>query len=468
MVARWRRGGRSIRVLVVLLLASALACGFFKSESPLVGEERERREAIESVEGLSYRAIKIAARSAASEDQGEGEGQAQGDASSREIRRLGESLIQRAARAGEARDGDGERDAPTKAEYLAAARELYALREELRDADEDAYPTLLSRIYDLSGSPPEESEIFVWYASEHEHVVLALLWLGANKKVPRSFRVYEASKLEPAKIEDPSMRLVAHAARGGTYLRESWPFLAEQEADAYLETLERSQVEILRESRVKGIHERLPTGSDEEIIAAWHAPGVLLRGLARLRRGERDLAVSDLGAFVSDSEALGADDEFVWLAGAYVALHEGDTERALGYLRRLEASELLTQEDRALVRQAILAAETDDREGALESISGQVLVARIGARYVVQRVASIEWKRAVSESESGKKLEELGERMASETEKVRESLSSEELERLGDRAKVLGEQLKDGAGDRGKDWAEKTADRAKRELEPSP
>lgn len=432
------RGWQVVVSLVGLLLTG---CGIFRCESPIERERRELREAGETTEAVLYRGLKVTLRSAPLEPG------AATDPSATKIRQLTARIFQRLL----AKDGADQPDTqPSAADYVALAQEFYELRGELRNVDEDDYPTLLHQIVSASGSDPAMVGALRWYGSAWEHLVLALLWTSGSSVAPQGFVIYEIGELDPAGIEDDGVRMGARLMRAGAFFRYQWVYLTEEETTAYLADLSEHRSQVIAFARSFGGAE-VPA-DDDVVYAQWHAPGVLLRGVARMQiEGQEDGSLDDLDAFLVDAQAMGVDDEGVWLVGAYVGIRREDAERALTNLRKLETSPLLDDDARTLVKETIAALEERDPDSALNRVTDKVLMAKIVGRYLLRVLAKVHWREELEASESGRALLRLDTELRAEVERIKGALSSEQLEGLTDKtvesARAMGESTKEKAAD---------------------
>ncbi len=418
---------RAARTIAAVILLFVVACGFTTCETPIERERRELRELTESPETVLYRGLKITLRSAPVEPG------AAIDPSASEIRRLSAGIFTRLLRPAESSAGVATL-APR--DYIALAQEFYELRGELRVTEEDDYPTLLQQFLSASGDPRSANAVLPWYGPDWEHLVLATLWSG-SQAAPRPFVVYELSQLEPASIDVVGVRLLARLLRAGTFYQYHWPNLADEALTAYLDDLEGHGDELQA-----FIEMMAPPAPEPALVhAQWHLPGVLLRGLVRLELEREDEALVDLEAGLADAQTLGLEDEGVWLIGAYVGIRREDPERALANLRKLEASPLLGDDERQLVRDTIAALEDRDPDAALRKITDKLLVARIVGGYLLRTMAKIDWRGELARSSSGRAVLGFTEVMDDEVAAVKGAASVEQLEAFGDQAAASAREL---------------------------
>ena len=416
--------------LAVVFFALA-GCGYLSCETPIERERRELQEATESSDSLLYRGIKVALRSVPLREEA-----AAPDASSSKIRKLTLSILHGAGKSGGPEGGGLQ-----AAEYVVLAKELYELRSELRDVDEDAYPTLLEQIATATGSAdaPDVKAIVDWYGPDWEHLVLAMVWT-ASHKAPLGFVLYELSALDPSRVKLDPVRVASRLVRGVVYLQHQWPHLSEEETTAYLTDLTEHRASIVAFTR--GFVELAPDTSDDQVYARWHAPGVLLRGVARTKQGDdEDAALDDLDAFLVDAQTLGLDDEGVWAIDAYVALRREDTDRALASLRKLQASDRLGDDEKQVVSEAIAALEGRDEDAALASLTDKAAMVTLAGGYVLRVLGKLDWRGRLEQTEAGRGLLRLDGAISGEIARTKDALSADQLRELGNEAAKSARQL---------------------------
>ncbi len=432
------RGWQVVVCVVALLLTG---CGIFTCESPIERERRELREAGETTEAILYRGLKVTLRSAPLEPG------AATDPSATKIRQLTARIFARLL----SKDAAGQPDTSLSAgDYVALAKEFYELRAQLREVDEDEYPTLLHQIVVASGSDPAPIAAMGWSDPAWEHLVLALLWTSGSSVAPPGFVIYELGQLDPAGIQEPGLRGGARLVRAGAFYRYHWVYLTQEETTAYLADLAEHRAEVIAFTRTYGGKE---ISSDDDVVyAQWHAPGVLLRGVARLQiEDQEEGSLDDFEAFLVDAQTLGLEDEGVWLVGAYVGIRREDAERALTNLRKLETSPLLDDDARKLVKEAIAALEERDPKSALNGVTDKILIAKIVGSYVLRVLAKVRWREELEASESGRALLRLDGELRTEVDRIKGGLSTEQLQGLTDQtvesARAIGRSTKEKAAD---------------------
>lgn len=432
------------RSALVSFLLLVTACGYFSCEAPIERERRELMEAAESTETVLYRGVKVSLRSVPVDAD-----QAPRDASATKIRELTIRMLSKMSGQNAPDTAEAELSA---ADYVLLAKEFYALRKELRDADEDDYPTLLEQLVATSATKSDAVVVqtMTWYNPAWEHLVLALL-LAGSQKAPQGFVIYELGQLDPAQLQAAEVRIFSRLVRSLAFLNYGWPYLADEELSAYLIDLQQNKAKILAFSRA---FDATPVQwDDEQVFAQWHASGVLLRGVARLQKGSdfEDPMLDDFDSFVTDADTMGLDDEGVWLISAYVGLKREDKQRAVTNLRKLAASDMFAQDEQRLFEEAADAAENRDPEAALKRVNDKVLILKIVGAYALRVLAKVNWREQLAASEAGRGVLRAETAIGDEIAKIEGGFSKDELNELGrkvgDSARKVGAEAKERAAD---------------------
>lgn len=204
------------------LLVGLAGCSLFSCEDPLERELREKQAALTVRPVVAYRSIKTALR-ATPMGEAAGKGGPIGDSA------LGNKLRKWLSPDESVTDGGD-----SLMDYVALGAELRGLTSKLDALDEDDYPTLLEKILTVQGGQPSDLG-FAW-GPNHEHLILALLWTGA-KGAPPGLALYELEKFKPKDSDPALVHVLGPLFRALTYMRFSWPNLAEREWTAYLAEL---------------------------------------------------------------------------------------------------------------------------------------------------------------------------------------------------------------------------------------
>ncbi len=442
--------------VVALGFSLVSSCSALSCETPLEREQRELREAAEGFEAVVYRGFKVSIRSAPIEDlRAANAGNVAADDSAADdsatddpgarVRQQTGRLTRALLHAGD----EQRREKLEAADYVELAASFYKLRNELREVDEDTYPTLFEQMAAADGSlqDPSTVAILTWYNSAWEHLLLAAVW-AASQKAPRGFVLYETGKMDPNELQSASVRMLMRSVRGMAFLQYGWPYMSEIEMTAYLDELATNREAIIAFSRNSA---RGRERSDEQLYAQWHAIGVLLRGGARMNKGDEfeEEALSDLELFLKDAETLGLDEEIVWLIAAYVGIKRDDAERAVPALRKLSQSALFPEAEQQLFSDAANAVEQRDPDAALASLNDKVLFTKVVGAYVFRILMRVNWREKLEATEAGRAVLRVEGVLDEEAARIKQAMSAEQLREVG------GDALRSGQGwwDDAKRWA---------------
>ncbi len=351
-----------------------------KKEDPLEREKRELKEALESDAVLPYKALKAGLRSlppqamaAPGDLSGVGRAnlirEAKPDLDAQEIYLLTYHLL---ATASQMKDT---MRPMSVTEYIAVGAEIAALREKLKEIDEDKYPTVLENISRFVDPLSGNQFIPEGYNASYEHLLLALIWMG-TPSMPKPVSLYELSHSAPENIKEPDIRLFSYLLRAISFLTNKWPLLSEVESTGYLECLDDNR-DFLVKKYPQPLFPGAKVSGEEAAYRQCHAVGVLIRAMARLET-DKTAAIEDLESFVEDAEAIGLDNELVWFAGALAGIEKEDEEKADLYLSKLERSKILTEDEKAMIKETRQYLKDRDKESAFVKISDGAFVAKMG------------------------------------------------------------------------------------------
>ncbi len=319
------------------------------------------------------------------------------------------------------------------------AFELYKafnkLKQELKGKDEDDLPTLLEVILYLNAvqDNPENSLLSVikWNNSK-EHLVLSAVLMGA-KPLPASFQLYETSKLEIPELENTEIKPLAAIFKGVVFMRNKWNYLSEEALTQGIESLDAGNLTFEYPSAPPFFEGSKIEGREAEIVQL-HALSYLLRGYARVRMDnpkKNEQGVEDLEMFLKDAEKIGADDELVWLAGAYVAIKKEDTEGAIVYLDKLQASDQFTENEKNAIEEAIAYIQDRQKGKALNVLYDKFFIGKLVVSYLYRYSIKTGWYKSISNSESGKLLIGLPEMINTEYQKIENEMSADGIKEKG-------------------------------------
>jgi len=320
-------------------------------------------------------------------------------------------------------------------ETIELVKAFKQLKDELKDKNEDDYPTLMEVILYFNRVKDEGQDGFIkdinWNSSK-EHLVLSAALMGA-KPLPESFQLYETSKLDIPTLENTEIKPLAAMFKGIIMMQNKWYYLSEEALSQGLESLDAGNLKFEYGAMPPFFPESKINSRDAE-IAQLHGLSCLIRGFVRTKmddKKKKKLAVDDFELFLADAEKIGADNELVWLAGAYVSIKKEDNEKAITYLDKLEKSELFTDNEKDAIREIKDYLSKRDNDKALNVIYDKVFVGKLVAGYLYKFTSKTDYYKAIEKSESGKKLLEIPELIDAEYKKMEKEMGTDGLKEKG-------------------------------------
>jgi hypothetical protein len=322
-------------------------------------------------------------------------------------------------------------------ETIELVKAFSQLKDELKDKNEDDYPTLLDVILYLNSVKDAGQDNLMkelkWNSSK-EHLVLSAALMGA-KPLPESFQLYETSKLDIPVLENTEIKPLAAMFKGIIMMQNKWNYLSEEALSQGIESLDAGNLKFEYGTMPSFFAEAKIDGRDAE-IAQLHGLSCLIRGFVRTKmddKKKKKLAIEDFELFLADADKIGADNELVWLAGAYVSIKKEDNQRALTYLDKLEKSEQFTENEKDAIKEIKSYLSKRDNDKALNVIYDKVFIGKLVAGYLYNFVTKADYYKAIEKSESGKKLLEIPELINSEYKKMEKEMSGDGLKEKGEK-----------------------------------
>jgi hypothetical protein len=119
---------------------------------------------------------------------------------------------------------------------------LNDLKSELKNSDEDSYPTILEVLMHV-GKNNNSSEFLkaLNWNNPKEHMILCGLMMAA-KPLPPSFQLYEASKLNIEYLEKTEIKPVGAILKGSSLMMNEWYYLSEEALSQGINSLDNDQL----------------------------------------------------------------------------------------------------------------------------------------------------------------------------------------------------------------------------------
>jgi hypothetical protein len=418
----------------ILLVFIATICSCHK-EDPLEKERKEFQKSIEDNTALTlYRGVKISLRSFPINLKA---GDADELMSSVENKKPGyEKVNKYTAYILNSFMGIGKKNGEISVkETIELVKAFRQLKDELKDKNEDDFPTLLEVILyldKLKGNGQDALLKTLKWNNSKEHLVLSAALMAA-KPLPPGFQLYETSKFDVPKLENTEIKPLAGMFKGIVMMQNKWYYLSEEALTQGIESLDAGKLKFEYEG-MPSFFPEAKIDSRESEIAQMHGLSCLIRGFVRTKmddKKKKKLAIDDFELFISDANKIGADNELVWLAGAYVGIKKEDNAKAISYLEKLEKSEQFTDNEKDAIKEIKEYISQREEDKALNVIYDKVFIGKLVASYLYNFVTKANYYKALNQSESGKKLLEIPGLIDTEYQKMEKELNPGGLKEKG-------------------------------------
>jgi hypothetical protein len=443
---RYKRDGLMLRinmisakswaVLVFPLLLSLSGCGLLDSEKGIEKDRAEQQEILDGLFVTYWKGAKLSIRSIPIDEHTEAIDFAEIRRQQQEGLGLGRHLIRIYDWESFLRDADDEeKKGLTAQEFIELAQELYSLADTIEHLDEDSYPTFIEIVHHsdrILGNEP--FEVPDYWTNSMEHWLFAIVM--ESELAPGSWKTYELSRVHPKDLATSDYRFAAHLHKGLDHLRNKWYYLADRSFTAAITesndpnvSLNEHVEKLLADAEINGLSPR----QQFKLIA--RASSHLLRGFSRHQSENDDLqskAIEDIQIAVADFQALGADNELVWIAESYVYIQNEDKENAIASLTKLETSPLMTEKERTLIAEAKRNIQDRDPDSALNFLTDRIIMYKLGWSYAQSYAIEIEWMRLLEKTEQGRRILERFSELKQTFEKAKGYLDLDNLKNKGE------------------------------------
>ncbi|MCI5058679.1 MAG: hypothetical protein MRY83_21385 [Flavobacteriales bacterium] len=305
--------------------------------------------------------------------------------------------------------GDEEAQSFSTLDYVNLAKGFSELRDNLKNKQEDDFPTLLEIMDGMTSVVNDHEPVAhqMGWSKDVEHMVLFAL-IDGSRSLPAGFGLYELSQIKEQDLPDNHIKVFARTLKAFAYLENGFPYLAEEIMTLNINELEAGRVDLSALSH-SSILEAKISGPDAA-LKEWHGISAIIRAFSRYkmdREDKQELAIDDLELFLADAEEIGIDNELTWVTGTYLALHNEEAEEALKYLNKLEKSEHLGQDELEVVAKIKGYVEERDTEKAFIHTRDQLFTGKMVFKYLVKKADRVEWKKMWNESYPGKAMTKM-------------------------------------------------------------
>lgn len=430
---------KSISILFVSILVAS--CSFLDSKTGLEKDIEERTEVLGGIFATYWKGAKISIRSMPITENMDSIDFDEINSNQKEQLNLGEQL---------SRIYDWEaflKDEPVATEPLSAsdfmelAGELYALSDNIKDINEDRYPTFIEVVSNSKSVLKKEALAIPpnWNNSK-EHWLFALVMemkLGFG-----SWKTYELDKVTPKNLGTTDFVVAAHIHRGIDFLRNEWFYLAESEFTKTVNVLNGGSISLAPKTSEMLAEEFNLEGPAEEQFR-YHARGItyLLRAFSKHQTEEEELligALEDIEKAMEDFAKAGIDNELVWLAESYLYIRQEDSDRAINSLNKLAQSNYFSEKERDLINDAVEELNSREPDKALNVITDKVIMYRLGLNYAMSYANEIQWMKLLENTEEGRRILAKFNELEQTLEKAKKYIN---IDSVAEKGKELWEDL---------------------------
>ncbi|PCJ83425.1 MAG: hypothetical protein COA57_11365 [Flavobacteriales bacterium] len=344
-----------------------------------------------------------------------------------------------------------------------------ALRKFARNHDEDEFPTLLEGQARLNGDslkimvngemvyiwPPLEGEAKESLQSLEHILFSAFMLIDRSQQFSESILLYECSKSNMETLPESDLKAVLQMIRGILFFDQDLLYLSEKEYSENLNWLYENPNEELPITSTIFFWAPFFTGEyvGRAVVvpheAAYYAlilTNHTLRAMSRLtmdREIDEERAMEDFEAIVKTAHEVGVQNEAVWSIEAYLYLHQEKSEETIVALKKLRDSELLSDDERKTIDEAIKYQEKREPGKALNGVYDKYFLNKIMIKYMYNKVKKQDWIKIMKELGivQGDELVEINKGVSNLLEKVEEETSKEALKEKGKELKEQGEKL---------------------------
>ncbi len=418
----------NLKKLSVLALISLLSACFTK-DNPLEKERKEFNNWLEENTPLTfYKGIKVSVRSLPLEQDYTNIDSIIENDKQNTVPKHTLYLIQKILDAGKE---DGEISIVEGIKIMKAFSEL---KSELKDSDEDKYPTILEVLLHVNEGAEKYNDFLkvINWNNSTEHFILCGLMMGA-KPLPPGFQLYEASKIDVEKMEKTEVKPLAAITKGGSLMMNDWLYLSEESLSQGISSLDKDDLNLVFDN-YPALFKGAKVDSKEAQIIQLHAISCLLRGYVRTKMDDKDkneLGLDDFELFLKDAEKIGVDNELVWFAGAYVNIKKENTEKAIVYLEKFKQSELISEDEKEAIDEIIAYLNNREPDKALNTVYDKLFIGKLVMKHIAEYVKEVDWYKELEKSETGRQFLKISEVVDEEYKKLEKGFDTDELKEKG-------------------------------------
>ncbi|WP_435182325.1 short-chain dehydrogenase [Cellulophaga omnivescoria] len=334
-------------------------------------------------------------------------------------------------------------------DYISIYRDYKKMEKFIMETDEDEFPTLLE-VFSRANAAPETPKQNLLageqknYVQNIEHSVLSAI-VVLSRDIGKEVSLYECSKTNPELLPDSEIKALLQYYRGFLFFEKGLYYLSEDEISSNINWLNANKDVNLPLTRAMFQWGNL---NNEQTHIGFHSLNHLFRGFDRLmmdRDIDEERALEDFEMFLNDSKKIGLDNEVIWSIESYLYLKKEKNDKAIAALKRLQASKLLSADEKERLAESIIYVQNREPGKVLNGFYDKYFLSKIATKYMLSILAKVDWQRLMEEQNvpHTKEIFETLEKFKSFTEEYNKYTSSENLEKTKDELLKQGESLWD-------------------------
>lgn len=230
---------------------------------------------------------------------------------------------------------------------------LYELKSEINQINEDALPTIFSKLSSLekafssssSISQALEKDIFGTYNNSTEHFILGSIWF-ITPSAPADIYVYEAAQIDNSQISKADQHIFACLLKALVCNERKWYYTSERSSTTYIDYITAHKKEVLESTTYL---DSVPGADPEKRFYELRSLGYALRAYSKEKSDREDEANKDYDLFVDDFDKADIKNKELCFLSSYICIKNSKNDKAERFLQKMEQSKDYNERDKQTV-----------------------------------------------------------------------------------------------------------------------
>ncbi len=281
-------------------------------------------------------------------------------------------------------------------DYMTIYSNFKLMSDYINKTDEDQFPTFTDAANAMSGEVLRTNTPFLKgqekiIRQNYEHVFLSVSMM-VNGVLGKDILLYECSKTHPELIPDSETKSLFLFIRGFLFYEAELYYLSENEISQNITWLNNNPSADLP---IVQYMFKWKDFDKEETHKAYLSLNHLFRGVSRImmeRDIDKQIAMEDFQIFVDNFKELGLDNELIWAIEAYLFIKAEDSDNAINALNKLRKSSMLSEDEIAIIDEAIGYLNDRDPDKALNGVYDRFYLGKIAVKYMYSSLTKVDWE----------------------------------------------------------------------------